>query len=75
MSEGSGGGASWVRPPEPREVILVAKAGEGVEFPEYVLSALRRYEQELAEQQQGSAQPELEALPDCIVRCGKLEIV
>jgi hypothetical protein len=71
MSENQGSG-DWVREPGPGDVVLVAKAGENVEFPDYLVSALRQYEQELGAQQ-GQAGAELEA--GCTVNCTKLSIM
>jgi hypothetical protein len=75
MSENQGSSGEWVRPPGPGGVVLVAKAGEGVDFPDYLISALKQYEQELRAQQQSPANPELESRPTCGVDCEELEIV
>jgi hypothetical protein len=72
MSENQGNG-DWLREPGPGEAILVAKAGEGVEFPDYVVSALKQYESELRSQQ-GPPSPELEATCTVKIDC-KLSIM
>lgn len=70
MSENQGSSGDWVREPGPSDVILVAKKGDDVEFPDYLVSALRQYEQELQSQQ--SSSPELEL--GCTINCTRLSI-
>lgn len=41
--------ARWIVEPGEGEVVLIAKAGEGASFPDYLREALNRFEEELPE--------------------------
>lgn len=41
--------ARWLVKPDPGEVVLIAKAGDGARFPDYLREALNRFEEELPE--------------------------
>lgn len=74
MSENQRSSGEWVRQPAAGDVVLVAKAGEGATFPDYVIEALKRYEEEVRSQQgaQEAPSPELERW--CVVNDVKCEL-
>ncbi len=57
----------WFIQPGPGQLVLIAKKGEGISFPQYLEDALRRYELENLQ-----VEPGLEA--SCGNRCGSQSI-
>lgn len=59
--------ADWIVEPSPGEVVLIAKAGEGANFPDYLKDALSRFEEELP-------QPGQELTCSDYMSCGSFEV-